>query len=163
MRYQPLRERFEAKISPEPLTGCWLWTGAVTTSKNTYPYGSIKTDRRDARPQRLEAAHRVAWLLYRGPIPDGLDVLHKCDQPYCVNPDHLFIGTHAENMADMVRKGRSNARPGQLAHATLNAVIAQQIRDRRAAGERPTALAREFGISRQQVHRIYVRKCWSDS
>ncbi len=97
---QTLSERFHSKYIPEPNSGCWLWTAAMVG----YEYGGLwvngKTDR----------AHRVSWKLYYGDIPNGLQVCHKCDTPLCVNPEHLFIGTHKENMHDALRKGRMKGR-----------------------------------------------------
>ena len=78
--------------------GCWLWVGA-----NNERYGLFSCF------GRVMKAHRASWHLFVGPIPPGLHVLHKCDNPLCVRPDHLFLGTHVDNMADMARKGR--ARP----------------------------------------------------
>lgn len=93
-----LHSRFEAKFIPEPNSGCWLWVGS--TIPDGYGYFSVATNKNIG-------AHRVSWLLYRGSIPDGAHVLHRCDNPPCVNPDHLFLGDHAANVADRVAKGRS--------------------------------------------------------
>ena len=93
-----VRERFEARYEIDQESGCWLWTGTC----NPAGYGTIGKDRRE----RL--AHRVSWELHRGPIPDGLSVCHHCDVPRSVNPDHLFVGTDADNMADKTRKMRQH-------------------------------------------------------
>lgn len=102
---------FEARFIPEPNSGCWLWIG--------YYYGHGCGGFQFANAGiRLSKASRVAWALYRGPIPDGLCVLHRCDNPACVNPDHLFLGTNADNMADKMAKGRQ-AKGERLNRANL--------------------------------------------
>jgi hypothetical protein len=94
-----LLPRFEEKYIPEPNSGCWIWTGWV----NRAGYGYININ---GRHERDTEAHRAAWLLFRGPIPEGMYVCHKCDIPSCVNPDHLFLGTQTDNMRDASAKGR---------------------------------------------------------
>lgn len=86
------------KVSPCPVAGCWWWAASF----NRAGYGRFESD----------LAHRTAWRLLRGPIPPGLFVCHRCDQPGCVNPDHLFLGTHNDNMADKVAKGRAASGDG---------------------------------------------------
>ena len=83
--------------------GCWIWTGKMDRDN----YGRCRSEARNASGYRKEAgAHRVSWELHHGPIPKGMCVLHSCDNPSCVRPDHLFLGTHADNMRDAVLKGR---------------------------------------------------------
>ena len=93
----PLSERFFKYVKKS--NGCWEWTG----SKNWGGYGVIAPDH---QPQKLILAHRASWIIHRGVIPVNLKVLHKCDKPQCVNPDHLWIGTQKENMRDMAKKSR---------------------------------------------------------
>ena len=91
-----LRARFDAKYIPEPMSGCWLWTAALTTAG----YGMIGTQSDDGE-QIEEYAHRVSYRRFKGPIPDGLAIDHKCRVRCCVNPDHLEVVTIGEN----VRRG----------------------------------------------------------
>lgn len=85
----------EGRFFVEPNSGCWLWTRSVSMG-----YGKLWWDKKHQR------AHRVSWELHNGAIPDGMLVLHKCDTPPCINPAHLFLGTHADNAADKIAKGR---------------------------------------------------------
>jgi HNH endonuclease len=94
---QPLASRFWKFVVPEPNTGCWLWTGA----QYRHGYGAFSIRRCVPRQ-----AHRIAWQLERGDIPEGIDVLHRCDVPACVNPKHLWLGTVVDNMQDASKKGR---------------------------------------------------------
>ena len=91
------RARFMDKVSPEPMSGCWLWTG----STDGWGYGQFHLEGKNRK------ANRVSWWLRRGPIPDGVLVLHICHVPQCVNPDHLYLGSHQNNSDDSVRSGRA--------------------------------------------------------
>ena len=91
-------ERFESKYIPEPNSGCWLWSGSL---RGSYDYGQFSLTHTKPVP-----AHRFSYTTYRGDIPKGMLVLHTCDVPTCVNPDHLFLGTQDDNMRDKVNKGR---------------------------------------------------------
>jgi hypothetical protein len=102
-RQRPLAERFPEKVARGP--GCWLWQGTTNGA-----YGQIGDG------GRKRYAHRVAWELQNGPVPDGLHVLHRCDVPACVRPDHLFLGTPSDNLRDCYAKGRrsTSVRRGRL-------------------------------------------------
>lgn len=89
--------RIEAGSIPEPNSGCWLWLG----STNAKGYAHLKYDMRQQR------ANRFSWSAYNGPIPEGLHVLHSCDNRLCVNPEHLFLGTNQDNVDDKMKKGRA--------------------------------------------------------
>ncbi len=138
--------------------GCLLWTGA----RNRQGYGHMTID-----GQRL-LVHRVMWELAHGPIPAGMLACHKCDTPLCVNPDHLFLGSHADNSADMATKGRhfSHTRPERIARGErsgqthLTAENIREIRGRREGGATMYALGREYGVSRQAIRRIVCREVW---
>jgi len=135
---------------PEPNTGCFLWTGTTTGG-----YGRVR------RGKRTHYAHRVAYELLVGPIPEGMCVLHRCDTPPCVNPAHLFLGTIADNNQDMVQKGRGIAKSGEQhcrARLTEDDVLA--IRARAAAGETQRPLAREYGVDQATISNIVTRKSW---
>lgn len=152
---RPAAERFWAKVSPEPNTGCWLWMAA----DNGVGYGVFASV-----PPRMAYAHRFAWELATGPIPDGMEVCHRCDQPSCVNPEHLFLGTHAENMADRDRKGRT--RGGEAAgernpNAKLRLSDVVSIRGRHAAGETCRGLAVEFGVTEGAIRLAVKGLTWS--
>src|SRR5947207_548479 len=90
------KERFDAKWTPEPFSGCWIWTGA----RSLNGYGVM------GMPHINRNAHRISWEIHRGIIPNKICVLHRCDTPSCVNPDHLFLGSLKDNTRDMVKKGR---------------------------------------------------------
>jgi hypothetical protein len=144
-------ERFMAKVEPEPNTGCHLWTAYL----NRGGYGQLKVGK------RMVKAHRFAYEAFVGPIPDGLCVLHHCDTPACVNPEHLFLGTQQDNIRDMGAKGRNGAVPGERnGNATLTAEDVRSIRARWAAGERQAAIGREFGVNRQAIWKIVHRAKW---
>ena len=94
---RPMEERFWEKVSPEPNTGCWLWTGSTSGG-----YGRLM----ETEERRLVAAHRFSYELHFGD-PGDLQVCHHCDTPACVNPQHFFLGTQSDNVQDCLRKGRA--------------------------------------------------------
>jgi hypothetical protein len=151
MEVAALRFRFDAKWMPEPNTGCWLWLAAG----NDLGYGHIGFRR------RVEKAHRASWIIYRGPIPPGLGVLHKCDTPSCVNPDHLFLGTNQDNVDDKVTKGRQRGAGWERnGKAKLDPSRVAELRRRHTAGESASALSRVFGVSVSAACRIVRMETW---
>src|SRR5258708_7398075 len=100
-------ERFEERFLPEPMSGCWLWTASV----NRAGYGIFCAANKDRNKRRI-GAHRAAYEFYVGLIPKGRWVLHRCDVPCCVNPQHLFLGDHAANTKDKMLKGRARKNIG---------------------------------------------------
>ncbi len=122
---------------------CWVWTGFCAKYNG---YGKLRVK------NGALVAHRVSWELHFGAIPDGKKVLHRCDNPPCIRPDHLLIGTHEDNMRDMSVKGRASAR-----------LTADQVREIRAAlarGEKKSALAARFGTSQQNMTSIAKGSSW---
>lgn len=149
---QDFAERFWSKVSPEPNTGCWLWTAATDTGG----YGRIHA----GEGRRIVSAHRAAWELSFGQITDGLFVCHRCDQPACVNPAHLFLGTNKENLRDASRKGRLWQYAGEENSASkLTADEVNLIRRLRAEATQP-ALAARFGVNQSTISRIQSNQRW---
>ena len=141
---------FMDTVSPEPMSGCWLWIGyCMNAGYGTFRLRGIN-----------EKAHRASWLMFRGEIPDNLFVCHHCDIKTCVNPDHLFLGTHMDNMRDMMRKGRSPRSVGERAgksKLTSNQVLEiRRVHRRGLAGK----LAKEYGVTKQNIQNIVDRKIW---
>lgn len=133
--------RFEEKYISRGPDDCWYWMASL----NEHGYGMISVGGRSGRP---ELAHRVAYKLYVGRIPNGVYVLHECDNPKCVNPRHLYLGNQAVNLGDCKARGRT-AFGERNGRAKLSDAEVVDIRQRAAVGPRGTqeALAREYGIS----------------
>jgi hypothetical protein len=148
-----LTDRFWEKV--HKTEGCWLWTAATAN----YGYGVIGDPHKKGG---LLRAHRVSWEMAHGPIPPGMDVCHHCDVPACVRPDHLFLGTAADNIADMFAKGRQPDRRGEQGKRNkLTVADVQAIR----AAYRPGVvgykqLARRFGVDRTTIGGIVLRRLW---
>jgi hypothetical protein len=139
--------RFWKRAMPEPNTGCWLWFGCSVRRG----YGTINVH------GKAERAHRFAYEQFVGPIPPGLQVLHRCDVTCCVNPEHLFLGTFADNMRDRNKKGRQ-ARDVRNGGAKLNR---REVREIFFATETHPVLARRYGVHVNTVWRIKAGKKWA--
>lgn len=138
MSRKATKESFEQMFRVTP--GCWIWE----KHKNEHGYGRVRFQ------GVLWLANRLAYTLYVGPIPHGMCVLHKCDNPACVNPDHLFLGTHKDNMTDRKLKERF--------YSTLTSEDVLKIReDNRPQHE----IAKAYGVVQATISCIKLRKTWS--
>jgi len=113
----PVFQRLRAKVAIDPVSGCHIWTGW----KNLQGYGKIFVD------QKHRLTHRIAWQSVHGSIPDGMCVLHRCDRPACVNPNHLFLGDRASNNADRAIKGRSRSILAEMNAAKTHCIKGHQL------------------------------------
>jgi hypothetical protein len=154
------RTRFAANIARGEPGACWEWRG----NRDGCRYGKFFAS-------RYVGAHRLAWMLARGEIPTGLHVLHRCDNPPCCNPEHLFLGTMKDNCADMVAKGRGNrakgARHGRHTHPEATArgersgtakLTDQQVEEIRNSQDDALTLARRFAVSRTHIYRVVKKE-----
>lgn len=147
-----LVERLMARV--EKTESCWLWTGSV----DPCGYGRIVSNR------RIDSTHRVAYAAFKGEIPNGMCVCHACDTPRCVNPDHLWLGSQAENMRDMLRKGRSTI-THRRGESNRNAKLTEKdVREIRRlygnGGVTTTEIGRLFGVYSATVSKIVRRERW---
>jgi hypothetical protein len=155
----PLETRFFDRVGRKTANGCILWNGRL----NEHGYGVISPAGTPGLGEPHELlAHRVAYELLIGPIPDGLFVLHRCDNPPCINPIDLFLGTQADNMADKVAKGRQL--PGEMhPMAKLTNDDARAIINRyRAGGIYQRQLAKEYGVGQAAISKIILRDGWKN-
>ena len=131
----------------EDLTPCWWWTGRVTNKGyGEFPWQGTHW-----------GTHRVSWTLHNGPIPDGMQILHHCDNRRCIRPDHLYVGTNQQNVDDRETRGRGlTGRPGRKPLLTKEQVL--RMREMAARGASQTALANAFGIAQSSVWAILHRK-----
>jgi len=141
-------DRFWAKVNKTD--SCWLWMGSKAGDRRNY--GSLYwrgTNRR---------AHRVAYELEYGSIPDGLYVCHQCDTPECVRPTHLFLATQKRNIQDMITKGRKASQAGE--YGSQSKLTLADVRAIRSSSDRQQDIARRFHISQQQVSGIKTGRYW---
>lgn len=154
----PFEERFFARVDKDTESGCWNWTGSCSwhwrDKTPTYGHTTLNGKRM--------GAHRASYIYHKGEIPEGLDVLHACDNTKCVNPDHLYLGTHADNMRDRITKGRANMlRGSKQPQAKLTEDDVRYIRKVYAeGGVTYKQLGAQFGVSSTSIYQVITRKFW---
>jgi uncharacterized protein (DUF433 family) len=145
-----LSDRFWSKVARRSPADCWEWQASFS---NAAGYGQFWLNGTQVR------AHRLAYQMERGPIPEGLVVRHRCDNPSCVNPAHLELGTHKDNSADRVNRGRSNSPIGERhGHCKLTE---QQVLEIRASAEPQHVLAERYGVAQTRISAILRGASWS--
>lgn len=150
-----LLARFEEKYAVNPITCCWEWIA----NKNNKGYGML----RPGGTENKRLAHRISYELYKSSVPKGMHVLHHCDNPSCVNPDHLFLGTHADNMRDKESKNRANHADmmgEENASAILNDAKVVEIRNLYSGGESRQSLSARFGVTYGCIADIISNRSW---
>ena len=152
-----LQERLLSHIKINAVTGCWEWQGSKRNG-----YGRMIVGSRTDGTRRSKSAHRVAYELYHGEIPNGMEICHKCDNPCCVNPSHLFIGTRQDNIDDRERKGRNITFIGEeQPRAKLTKKSVKDARwERVHKGTSFQVLADRYGVSKKTIQNAVNGVTW---
>lgn len=153
--HAPLEVRFWRKVAKAGPDDCWLWTGGLRAGG----YGHIQEG---GKGSRSLLTHRVSWEIANGrPAPADMVVMHRCDNPTCVNPAHLELGTHAENTADMMTKGRKKV-AAPVGNENGKALLTpEMVRYIRSSDKTHAALARELNVSNNAVRGVRIGRTWS--
>lgn len=141
----------EQMVAYEPNTGCWIWLGTV----DQHGYGQLKINGKHVR------AHRHSYRVFKEPISACRVVRHSCDQPGCINPDHLSLGTQAQNIADCIRKGRF-PKGVMSSRSRISEGTVREVRHRASLSESHTSIGRALGMSREHVRDIVAGKIWKE-
>ena len=149
----PISERL-SKRSVETPSGCVEWTGP---KHDEMGYARIRIG------GRMVYVHRAAWEIENGPIPEGLVILHSCDNPSCINVVHMSVGSQRDNVQDMLTKGRADRRGDRANPAKLTGSEVRELRDLAAQGHSRSELSKIFGISKSQVDNIRLNRHWIES
>lgn len=153
----PLEERLKSMATVNPKSGCWEWQGYKRNGYGRTIIGSRKDGTR-----KSVAAHRIAYEVWNGEIPEGYEVCHKCDNPSCINPDHLFVGTRQDNIDDRERKGRNVVKIGEeQARSKLTKKTVKDARWERACKGTPfQQLADRYGVSKKTMQNAIKGVTW---
>lgn len=150
-----LAERFWRNVNKTP--ACWLWTAG----QDGRGYGSLRVN------GVMVKTHRLSWVIHNGDIPPSMNVLHRCDTPRCVRPDHLFLGTQSDNNADRQAKGRSRggknggtAKGSRVGGARLTEADVPFIRRLHYYGLADSEIARAYGVARATINSVVRRRSW---
>jgi hypothetical protein len=155
MSQEELEERYNWYVIKAD-QGCWEWFG----HKHNYGYGQFRL-----KSRKYMYAHRASWIIHFGEIPKGMHVLHKCDNPVCSNPDHLFLGTAKDNMLDAIKKRRhptmgKSGEENHMSKLTKEQVLG--IRKMVSSGFKHKPVAEKYGISVSHVSTIVQHTCWRE-
>lgn len=148
----PEFERFMKRVDKDGPDGCWIWTGSRQRAQWHGQWRGPK-----GTP---ELAHRAAWRLMRCEIPQGMCVCHRCDNPVCVNPAHLFLGTVSENFKDMWAKGRARPKTHCGEAHGMAKLTADKVREIRASDESAKDIAARLGVGTTTIYDVRKRKIW---
>jgi len=142
------KEWFLERVMPEPNTGCWIWTGHTRNNYGLYSHNG-----------KTISAHRTSFILFKSDFDRSLDVCHSCDNPWCVNPDHLFLGTHKQNMDDRDKKGRVSS---GFRHykSTFTPAQISAIKDAHEMGFSNASIGRYFNRHRTTIWDIVNNQTW---
>jgi hypothetical protein len=151
----PILKRLDRLSIPEPNSGCWLWLGNLKS--DGYGHMIVTID----GSWKKRGAHRVSWTAHYGEIPEGMSVLHRCDNRACINPEHLFLGTQLDNVQDMHAKGRWKATNQHGEDSHLSKLTEPEVRRILALTDKSSKeLANEFGVSQALIVQIRARRVW---
>jgi len=152
-KFQRMKELFERRVIRQD--GCWEFKGTISSTG----YFEIKIGGR-YKPKSMKA-HRISWIIHKGEIPKGMHVLHRCDNPRCTCPSHLFLGTNHDNVLDKESKGRGN-QPKEEDHnkAVLTRKQVKKIKQLLKLGVMATKIARDFGVGSSTIYNIKYGNTW---
>ena len=150
-----IHERFESLYTIVPGCDCWIWTSSIGGEGKGKGHGRFMVN------NVLMKAHRYSYRYYKGEIPDGMLVLHKCGMPQCVNPDHLYLGNHKDNARDSIKAGTHHKPVGEKnGNKKITEGIAQEILNLKGKRVQAKLLAEKYGISVWTVYEIWKSRRW---